>query len=68
LAEPFAFPLPCKSKLRHAVTDPHHRTKKSKQARDRPDSKDNPHAGKPRIITATRQHKRQLKPQFVLAM
>jgi hypothetical protein len=57
-----------KSKLRHAVTDPYHRTKKSKQARYRPDSKDKPHAGKPRIITATRQHKRQLKQQLALAM
>ena len=57
-----------KSKLRHAVTDHYKRTKNSKQARYRPDNKDKPHAGQPRIITATRQHKLQLKQQLTLAM
>ena len=57
-----------KSKLRHAVTDHYERTKKSKQARYRPDNKDKPHAGKPNIITATRQHKLQLKQHLTLAM
>lgn len=57
-----------KSKLRHAVTDQYERSKKSKMARYRPDNKDKPHAGKPNIITATRQHKLQLKKQLTLAM
>jgi hypothetical protein len=57
-----------KSKLRHAVTDQYERSKKSKEARYRPDNKDKPHAGKPNIITATRQHKLQLKQHLMLAM
>lgn len=56
-----------KSKLRHAVTDQYQRTKESKQARYRPDNKDKPSAGKPVIITAKRQHKRQLKQYLALA-
>jgi hypothetical protein len=56
-----------KSKLRHAVTDHYERTKESKKARYRPENKDKPHAGKPNIITATRQHKLQLKHQLALA-
>ncbi len=57
-----------KSKLRHAVTDHYERSKKSKQARYRPDNKDKPHAGEPNIITATKQHKLQLKLHLTLAM
>ena len=56
-----------KSKLRHAVTDQYQRTKESKQARYRPNIKDNPSAGNPVIITAKRQHQLQLKQQLVLA-
>jgi hypothetical protein len=56
-----------KSKLQAAVTDRYERTKQSKQARYRPDNKDKPHAGKPRIITATRQHKMLLKHYLRLA-
>lgn len=50
-----------KTKMRHATTDHHERSKKSKQSRYRPDNKDKPHAGNPVIITATKQHKSQLK-------
>lgn len=57
-----------KSKLQHAVTDQYRRSKKSKQARYRPDNKDKPHAGKPVLITATRQHKLQLKKHLALAI
>ena len=57
-----------KSKLRHAVTDQYQRSKESKKARYRPDNKDKPHAGKPNIITATRQHKLQLKQYLALAL
>ena len=55
-----------KSKLRHAVTDQYERSKKSKQARYRPDNKDKPHAGKPVLITANRQHKLMLKQYLAL--
>jgi Transposase DDE domain len=51
------------SKLRHAITDTYIRTKKSKRARYRPDNKDKPHAGKPKILTATKQQKLLLKQQ-----
>ena len=57
-----------KSKLRQAVTDRYERSKKSKQARYRPDNKDKPHAGKPVIGTATRQHKLQLRQLVTTAM
>lgn len=57
-----------KSKLQHAVTDHYHRSKKSKLARYRPDNKDKPHAGKPVILTATQQHKLQLKQVVTTAM
>lgn len=56
-----------KSKLRQAITDQYQRTKESKQARYRPNNKDRPHAGKPVIITAKRQHKLWLKQQLALA-
>ena len=55
------------SKLRHAVTDQYPRSKKSKQARYRPDNKDKPAAGKPNLITATRKHKLMLKQYLALA-
>jgi hypothetical protein len=57
-----------KSKLQHAVTDQYQRTKKSKMARYRPNNKDKPHAGKPILINATRQHKHQLKQYLALAV
>jgi len=50
-----------KTKLRGAVTDKYKRSKKSKQARYRPENKDKPSAGKPKLLTATHQHKRQLR-------
>lgn len=50
-----------KSKLRSAVNDQYHRSKKSKQARYRPNGPDKPHAGKPILIKANRQHKLLLK-------
>ena len=56
-----------KSKLRHAITDQYERSRKSKQARYRPDNKDKPHAGKPRIITAKRMHKLLLKQYLAIA-
>jgi hypothetical protein len=56
-----------KSKLRHAVTDQYHRTKKSKQARYRPDTKDKPSAGKPVLIKAKRKHKLLLKQHLATA-
>ena len=57
-----------KSKLRHAVTDQYERSKKSKKARYRPDNKDKPHAGKPKLINATRQHKSLLKQYLALGI
>jgi hypothetical protein len=57
-----------KWKRQHAVTDHYQRSKTSKRARYRPDNKDKPHAGKPVILNATRQHKRQLKQCLALAM
>jgi DDE family transposase len=56
-----------KSKLRHAMTDQYQRSKKSKQARYRPDNKDKPSAGKPILITANQKHKLQLKRYLALA-
>ena len=50
-----------KSKLQQSLTDTYSRTKKSKQARYRPANKDKPHAGKPKVLNATQQQKRQLK-------
>ena len=55
-----------KSKPRPAVTDHHHRSKKSQQARYRPDNQDKPHAGKPVLITANRQHKLMLKQYLAI--
>jgi len=55
-----------KTKLRRATTDDYERSKKSKQSRYRPDNKDKPHAGKPVFITATKQHKSQLKQYLAL--
>ena len=57
-----------KSKLRHAVTDQYQRSKESKRARYRPDNKDKPSAGKPILITATRQHKLQLRDYLALSI
>ena len=57
-----------KSKLRQAVTDQYERSKKSKKARYRPDNKDKPHAGKPKLINATRQHKSLLKQYLALGI
>ena len=57
-----------KSKLQQAVTDHYERSKKSKQSRYRPNNPDKPHAGKPNIITATKQHKLLLKNHLALAM
>jgi len=55
------------SKLQHAVTDQYQRTKASKKARYRPYNKDKPSAGKPVIITASRQHKLMLKQYLAIA-
>jgi hypothetical protein len=56
------------SKLRHAVTDHYERSKKSKQARYRPDNPDKPSAGKPNIVTANSQHKLRLKQYTAIAV
>jgi len=57
-----------KSKLRHALTDHYERSKKSKQARYRPDNPDQPSAGKPNILTATCEHKLRLKQYIAIAV
>jgi hypothetical protein len=57
-----------KSKLRHAVTDHYERSKKSKQARYRPDSPDKPSAGKPNVVTANSEHKLRLKEHIAIAI
>lgn len=55
-------------KLSRAVTDQYQRSKQSKKARYRPENKDKPSAGKPVIIRASREHKRQLARYLALTM
>jgi hypothetical protein len=57
-----------KAKLRGAVTDQYKRSKKSKQARYRPENSDKPSAGKPKLVAATHQHKRQLRQYLAIAI
>ena len=55
------------AQLQIAVKDTHHRTS-SKQARYRPNYKDKPSAGKPKILTATRKQKARLSQYHSTAL